>query len=159
MATLFTNKNDAWWYRIRPQLIIFYLAVALCLLALSAMGHQRLLKEIGNTFGGFFWTVDIDSGGSVVVTSIPPQLPPFEVRVTSLTSTTQIISINKLKGASSFPLVYKKIHPGTPVIYATLQNGHLSSFLRPAATFTWDLWWQNYGLTLLAGISWLIVGA
>jgi hypothetical protein len=160
VATSFANKNDAWWYRIRPRLTIFYIVVALCLLALSTLGHQRLLNEIGRTFGGFFWAINIDAGGNVVVTSIPPQLPPFEVKADSLTSTTEIVAINKLKGADSFPKVYKKSQPGTLVSYTIIQNGHPpSSFIRPTTTFTLDMWWQNYGLSSLAGISWLIVGA
>ena len=160
VATSFANKNDAWWYRIRPRLIIFYIVVALCLLALSALGHQRLLNEIGRTFGGFFWAVNTDAGGNVVVTSIPPQLPPFEVKADSLTSTTEIVAINKLKGADSFSKVYQKSRVGVPVSYTIVQNGRpSSSFMRPTATFTLDMWFQNYGLSSLAGISWLIVGA
>ncbi len=160
VTTTFTNKNDAWWHHLRPRLIIFYLVIALCLLALSAIGHQRLLNEIGKTFGGFFWAVDTDAGGGVIVTSIPPQLPPFEVKADSLTSTSQIIKINNLKGANSFPEVYKKIRPGTPVTYTIVQDSHSpASFTRPTTTFTLDMWWQNYGLSLLAGISWLVVGA
>jgi len=160
VATSFANKNDAWWYQIRPRLIIFYIVAALCLLTLSALGHQRLLNEIGRTFGGFFWAVNTDAGGNVVVTSIPPQLPPFEVKADSLTSTTEIVAINKLKGADSFPKVYQKSRAGVPVSYTIVQNGRPpSSFVRPTATFTLDMWWQNYGLSSLAGISWLIVGA
>ncbi len=160
VATSFANKNDAWWYRIRPRLIIFYIVAALCLLTLSALGHQRLLNEIGRTFGGFFWAVNTDAGGNVVVTSIPPQLPPFEVKANSLTSTTEIVAINKLKGADSFSKVYQKSRAGVPVSYTIVQNGRpSSSFMRPTATFTLDMWFQNYGLSSLAGISWLIVGA
>ena len=160
VATSFANKNDAWWYRIRPRLIIFYIVAALCLLTLSALGHQRLLNEIGRTFGGFFWAVNTDAGGNVVVTSIPPQLPSFEVKANSLTSTTEIVAINKLKGADSFSKVYQKSRAGVPVSYTIVQNGRPpSSFMRPTATFTLDMWFQNYGLSSLAGISWLIVGA
>jgi signal transduction histidine kinase len=154
------NKNDAWWYHLRPRLTIFYLLVALCLLALSALGHQRLLNEVGKTFGGFFWAVDTDSGGNVVVASTPLQLPPFSVKADSLTTTTQIIAINNSKGAASFPKVYKKTAPNVSVTYTIRLNGHPpTSIQRPTAIFTLDMWWQNYGLGLLAGISWLVVGA
>ena len=160
VTTSFANKNDAWWHRIRPRLIIFYLIIALGLLALSAIGHQRLLNEIGKTFGGFFWAIDTDSKGSIIVTSIPPQLPPFEAKADSLTNTTRIIAIDKLKGTDNFPKVYKETRADTPVTYTIQQNGLPPAlFTRPTATFTLDMWWQNYGLSLLAGISWLIVGA
>lgn len=160
VSTSSEKKNDAWWLRLRPRLTIFYLVVALCLLALSATGHQRLLNEVGKTFGGFFWAVDTDSGNNVVITSIPLQLPPFEVKADSLTTTTQVIAINRLPGAGSFTTIYKTIKPGSTVTYTIRLNGQApTSFTRPTATFTLDMWWQNYGLSLLAGISWLVVGA
>lgn len=161
VPTSFENKNDAWWYHIRPRLTIFYLLVALCLLALSAIGHQRLLNEVGKTFGGFFWAVDTDTtGDNVVVTSIPLQLPPFAIKADSLTNTTLIIAIDNSKGADSFPIIYQKIHPDASVSYTIRLNGHSpTSFSRPATLFTLDMWWQNYGLSLLAGLSWLVVGA
>jgi signal transduction histidine kinase len=154
------NTNDAWWSHLRPRLSIFYLLLALCLLALSVLGHQRLLNEVGKTFGGFFWAVDTDSGGYVVVTSTPLQLPPFDVKADSLTTTTQIIAINHSQGAASFPKVYQKTAADVSVTYTIRRNGHPpTSIKRPTATFTLDMWWQNYGLSLLAGISWLVVGA
>src|SRR6266702_991133 len=111
----------------RPRLTIFYLAIALALLALSATGHQRLLSEVGSRFGGFFWAIDTDSGGGVVVVSTPSQLPPFEVKADSLTSTTQIIIINGLKGANSFTQIYKSLQQDTPVTYTILHNNNSTS--------------------------------
>jgi anti-sigma regulatory factor (Ser/Thr protein kinase) len=160
VSTLSQSKNDARWQRMRPRLALFYLVVALALLALSATGHQRLLNEVGNTFGGFFWAVDTDTGGGVVVVSVPAPLPPFEIKADSLTSTAHIIAINGFKGADSFPQVYKKSQPNAPVIYTVSHDDNsTSSFTRPTVVFTRDMWWQNYGLGLLAGISWLVVGA
>ena len=43
--------------------------------------------------------------------------------------------------------------------YTTNQNGKISAFDYPVATFTLNMWLQNYGLALLAGICWLMVGA
>ena len=144
----------------RPRLTIFYLAIALVLLALSATGHQRLLSEVGSRFGGFFWAIDTDTGGDVVVVSTPSQLPSFELKADSLTSTTRIIAINGLKGANNFTQVYKKLQHDTPITYTILHNNNsTSTFTHLTTVFTQDMWWQNYGLGLLAGLSWLIVGA
>ncbi len=160
MSTFFESKNDAWWQRAKPRLALFYLAIALALLALSATGHQRLLSERGDSFGGFFWAIDTDAGGGVVVVSMASGQPPFDVQANSLTSTTHIIAINGLKGADSFTQVYKNLAQDTPVTYTIARSdGTTFTLTRPTVTFTTDMWWQNYGMTLLAGISWLVVGA
>src|SRR5437764_1518851 len=80
------STTHAWWNRLRPRLTIVYLVVALALLALSAVGHIRLLSERGQTYGGFFWAIDAD--GETVVVS-PSQLVPIAVPISanSLTST------------------------------------------------------------------------
>lgn len=153
--------NDAWWQRVRPGLTLVYLLVALILLIISATGHWRLLSEANKTFGGFFWAIDTD--GEIVVVSTPPQLPPFEIMAASLTSNPQIIAINKndstKDGGAGFTSVYEQTRAGEPIAYTVLHsNNERSIVMRPAVTFTWDMWWQNYGLALLAGISWLAVG-
>lgn len=137
-----------------------YLVIALALLALSVTGHQRLLSERGDGFGGFFWAIDTDAGGGVVVVSSAADQPPFDVKANSLTSTTHIIAINGLKGAASFTKVYQKLTQDTPVTYTIARSDNTTfTITRPTTLFTTDMWWQNYGLTLLAGISWLAVGA
>ncbi len=134
--------------------------IALALLALSATGHQRLLSERGDRFGGFFWAIDTDAGGGVVVVSSAADQPPFDVKANSLTSTTHIIAINGLKGAANFTKVYQKLTQDTPVTYTIARSDNTTfTITRPTTLFTTDMWWQNYGLTLLAGISWLAVGA
>ena len=61
-------------------------------------------------------------------------------------------------------IAYAKAHPGDPIAYTILHNdtqtGSTSTIklVRPATLFTFDMWWQNYGLGLLAGTCWLIVG-
>src|SRR5947209_12244426 len=76
--------THAWWNRLRPRLTIVYLAVALALLALSGVGHMRLLSERGQIFGGFFWAIDPD--GEVVVVSAHQLLPlTVPLSVNSLT--------------------------------------------------------------------------
>jgi hypothetical protein len=147
------------WKQLRFRLTLFYLVVAVALLVISAIGHIRLLSQVGHTFGGFFWAIDTDR--QVVVVSTPPQLPPFQVPASSLTSTDQIIKVNSEKGNPALELAntYQHAHADDPIAYTIEHNGKLTTVNRPAATFTLDMWWQNYGLALLAGISWLVVGA
>jgi signal transduction histidine kinase len=45
------------------------------------------------------------------------------------------------------------------VTYILQINGQNQTIRTPAATFTLDLWLQDYGLALLAGLCWLLVGA
>ena len=87
------STTHAWWNRLRPRLTIVYLMVALALLALSAMGHMRLLSELGQPFGGFFWAIDTDR--ETVVVS-PSQLIPIALPISanSLTGADSIIAVN-----------------------------------------------------------------
>jgi len=160
VSTFSASKKDTWWQRARPGLAIFYLVIALALLALSATGHQRLLSERGDRFGGFFWAIDTDAGGDVVIVSTAAGEPPFDVKANSLTSTTHIIAINGMKGTDSFTQVYQRLTQDTLVTYTIARSDNTTFTLRRSTTiFTMDMWWQNYGMTLLAGISWLAVGA
>jgi hypothetical protein len=150
------------WHSLRQRLTIFYLAIALILLALSTAGHLRLLKEVNSTFGGFFWAIDTD--GQVVVVSTPSQLPSFAAGAASLISNPRIVAINQQvinKGAgSAITDVYRKALPGDSISYTIAYNENQQTRLTsPVVRFTWDMWWQHYGFALLAGLSWLIVGA
>ncbi|GAC1402268.1 MAG: hypothetical protein NVS4B12_07810 [Ktedonobacteraceae bacterium] len=124
---------------------------------ISATGHIRLLNEVGKTFGGFIWAVDTDGG--VVVVSTPSQLPPSAATTNSLTSNTHILAANNQAGATGLEQVYAHARPGDVITY-TLSNskGVHTTFRRPAYEFTWDTWWQNYGLAFVAGVSWLVIG-
>jgi signal transduction histidine kinase len=164
---------DPWWQRLRPRLTIAYLLVALALLIISLIGHIRLLSEIGNTFGGFFWAIDTD--GQVVIVSTLPQNGTFGASPSSLTNTDHITGIevtnksgvlvyawpeNQLH-AEAAPLTEAYMHasPGDSITY-TIQhsNGATEQATLPAIQFSWEMWFENYGLALLAGISWLLVG-
>jgi len=152
------RKTDAWWKHLRPRLTILYLVFAFALLFISAAGHIRLLREVGATFGGFFWAVDTD--GQIVVVSTPSQLPSFKVSANSLTSTTHIATANGKQGDTALEQAYQHAHPGDIITYTFVNSDSTrSTVTRPAVEFTWDMWWQNYGLALLAGIIWLVVGA
>ena len=142
----------------RSRFIVIYIVIAVALLLISAAGHIRLLHEVGKTFGGFIWAVDTDGG--VVVVSTPSQLPPSTATANSLTNNTHILTANNQPGATGLEHVYAHAHPGDLITY-TLSNsdGTRTTFTRPAAEFTWDMWWQNYGLALVAGLSWLVIGA
>lgn len=155
MSTSESNTTHSWWHRIRSRLTILYLCISLALLALSFTGHLRLLHEVGDTFGGFFWAI---SDGEVVFVSTPQQLPPLEFKAQSLTNNAHIIVTNKRRNIVGLVYTYQHTRPGNLITYTILHNSQLSSFTRSASVFTLDMWWENYGLALLAGISWLVVG-
>lgn len=158
VPTLSTHTTHTWWRRLRPRLTVLYLFIALVLLIISGSGHARLLHEVGNTFGGFFWAVDTD--GSVVVVSTPPQLVRFAVPANSLTMNTHIVASNGRKGPAGLTATYQRAHPGDSITYA-ISSDSSTAYARirhEAVKFTFDMWFQNYGLALLAGISWLVVG-
>ncbi len=149
------RTTDTAWRQLRLRLTLTYLVVALILLFLSGIGHVRLLNQVGRTFGGFFWAIDTDS--QVVVVSTPPQLPPFAVPPGSLTSLDHIVGVNS-QPASALSNVYQHVRPNDLITYTVQQNGKLASIKHPAAIFTWDIWFQSYGLTFIAGLCWLLIG-
>ena len=144
-----------WWKRLRSRLALLYLAVALALLLISGIGHARLLSEVGQTFGGFFWGIDTDR--EVVVVSTPPDLAPFSVAPGSLTNVSTITQVNG-KDISSLSSVYQHARPGDIIKYTVQQNGQTVIVSRPATTFTLNMWFNTYGWTLIAGLSWLLMG-
>ncbi len=150
------RTTDTGWRQLRLRLILLYLVVALTLLIISGMGHARILRQVGQTFGGFFWAIDTDR--QVVVVSTPPELPSFAVSPGSIFSLGHIVGVNG-KSASTLSDVYQHANPGDPIIYTIQQNNDKSTTItRSAATLTLNMWFENYGLTLIAGISWLLVG-
>ncbi len=158
MSTSSLPITEAWWQRLRPRFIVIYIVFAVALLLISATGHIRLLNEVGKTFGGFIWAVDTDGG--IVVVSTPSQLPPTKATANSLTNNTHILTANNQAGPAGLERVYAHARPGDSITYK-LENsdGTYTMFTRPAAQFTWDMWWQNYGLASIAGLSWLVIGA
>ena len=121
-------------------------------------GHLRLLGEVGKVFGGFFWGVD--TNGQVVLVSTPAQLPPFHLSANSLSNSTRIISANGKQGSQELTHAYQNARVGDTITYIVENaNGMRETITRPTVLFTWSMWWQNYGLAFIAGISWLIVGA
>jgi hypothetical protein len=149
------RTTDTAWRQLRLRLTLSYLVVALILLFLSGVGNARLLNQVGRTFGGFFWAIDTDR--QVVVVSTPPQLPPFAVSPGSLTSLDHIVGVNG-QPASALSNVYQQAHPGDLITYTVQQNSKLTKIKHPAMTFTWDMWFESYGLALIAGLCWLLVG-
>ena len=117
---------------------------------------MRLLGEVGRTFGGFFWA--IDTNGQVVVVSTPPQLSPFGAFAGSVNSNDTIVAVNGKRAASNISSIYQHARPGDTITYSILHNTTPVTVKRAAVTFTLDMWWSNYGLALLAGLSWILVG-
>jgi len=155
-----TTTNNSWWRHLRLRLTLLYVIVACILLLLSAIGHVRILSQVGQTFGGFFWGIDTDR--QVDIVSVPPQLPPLEASPGSLTGIDHIVSVKVngriYMGISAMSAGYQQARPGQLITYVVQQNGKMVSFSLPAVTFTWEMWLQNYGLALFAGISWLLMG-
>jgi signal transduction histidine kinase len=144
------------WRQLRRRLTLLYLVVGFTLLVISGIGHARLLSEVGKTFGGFFWAIDADK--QVVVVSTPPQLDNFGADPGSLTNSTALVGVNS-KPVSALSSVYQQATPDkTTIRYTVEQNGQSRIIDRVASTFTWDMWFSNYGWALIAGICWLLVG-
>ena len=143
MNTSAEHTIETWWQQLRPRLTALYATIALALLIISASGHLRLLSEVGHIFGGFFWAIDTD--GQVVVVSTSPQLPPFGASASSLTSVDRIIGVNG-QPVSTLTSIYQHARPGDTITYTIQHNNEIIQFKNPAALFTWDMWWQNYGL-------------
>jgi len=153
ISTAYTT--DTRWRQLRLRLTLLYLVLALALLIISGTGHARLLSQVGRTFGGFFWAVDTDK--QVVVVSTPPALPPFVASPGSITSFDHIVRVNG-KSVSLLSDVYQHAHPGGLINYIIQTNSSAKIVVRPAVTFTTNMWFESYGLTLIAGICWLLVG-
>ena len=148
-----------WWKKIRPRLTLCYAVVAIALLILSGIGHARLLGEVNSIFGGFFWAID-NTDGQIVIVSAPPQSMHIPISANSLTSNTHIIRANGLTGQDALTRVYQHAHDKELITYTIqVNNQHTRNITLPATVFTFDMWWSNYGLALLAGLSWLLVGA
>ncbi len=110
---------------------------------------------MGKTFGGFFWAIDTDQ--QVVVVSTPPQLPSFGAAPGSLTNSTELTGVNG-NPISTLSSVYHNARPGQSISYTVQQNGKETTINGVTTTFTWDMWFSNYGWALIAGICWLVVG-
>jgi signal transduction histidine kinase len=157
------TTKDARWARLHLWVIVLYLAIACIVLLISGTGHLRLLKEVNTTFGGFFWAIDTD--GQIVITSTPPQLPPFEAPTAPLFSKSHIVAVNTVaitkENEAALTHVYQSARPGDSITYTvtTSDKDNTAIVVRPVSTFTWEMWWQNYGSTLLAGLNWLVIGA
>ena len=165
--------TDTWWQRLRPRLLALYAIVALILLLLSVLGQMRILGDVGKTFGGFFWAIDTD--GQVVIVSTLPQSASFGASASSATSTDTIVGVEvtnkqgqvifnwqpgrQQQGVVPLADAYNHAHIGDTITY-TIQHSDASQNRSslPAIAFSIDMWWQNYGLAFLAGISWLLVG-
>ncbi len=149
------HTTDTGWGQLRLRLTLLYLVAALILLILSGIGHARLLSQVGLTFGGFFWAIDTDR--EVVVVSTAPESPAFAVSPGSLTSLDHIVQVNN-KPVSALSDVYQHAQPGDPITYIVQQHNNLTKIIHPATTFTWNMWFESYGLTFIAGLCWLLVG-
>jgi anti-sigma regulatory factor (Ser/Thr protein kinase) len=149
------NTSRKWWKTLKHRLLAIYLLISVALLTIGILGQLRLLNEVGHTFGGFVWGIDADR--QVVVVSAIVGQPAFAGEPSSLSANETITRVN---GQSPFnlPRIYQQAHPGQLITYTLATNGKSRTARYPATTFTSDMWLQNYGLALLAGVCWLLVG-
>jgi len=150
------HPTDTRWNTLKVRLLLCYLLVSAGLLALGLLGQLRLWHEVGRTFGGFIWGLDTD-GRVLLVVPLTGQ-PDFAGEPFSLLRDETIIRVNN-QGPAALTSIYQHVRPGQMVIYTLQVDGHTQTMRYPAATFTSDLWLRNYGLALVAGLCWLLVGA
>lgn len=99
-------------------------------------------------YRGFFWTIDSD--GQVIIVFPSSQLSAFGEFQNSLTSTDYLVEANGQKGPGALAHLYRQAYAGEEITY-TIQRGNQEvDFILPATTFTWDMWWQNYGLAFIS---------
>jgi len=150
------NTTNSGWKTLKFRLLVFYLLVSALLLAMGLLGQVRLLSEVGHTFGGFIWGRDAD--GQVVIAFALPGQPAFAGEPSSL-NTNETIALVNGQDPSSLPQIYQQAQPGQMITYTIASNGHrLPPVHYPATPFTIPMWLQTYGLALLAGCCWLLVG-
>lgn len=156
MANSSAIPTDTRWRTLRLRLLLCYLLVSAGLLAIGLPGQLRLLYEVGHTFGGFIWGLDTD-GQVVLLSPLTGQLTLVGEQSSPVTDET-IVQVNG-QNPTALPAIYQQVRPGQSVTYTLQINGQRQTMRSPAATFTLDLWLQSYGLALLAGLCWLLVGA
>jgi anti-sigma regulatory factor (Ser/Thr protein kinase) len=156
VANSSANPSDTRWNTLKVRLLLCYMLVSAGLLALGMLGQLRLWHEVGRTFGGFIW--GFDSGGQVVLILPLAGQPTFAGELSSLLTDETIIQVNG-QSPAALTSIYQHARPGQMVTYTLQVNGRTQTMRSPAATFTPDLWLQNYGLALVAGLCWLLVGA
>lgn len=138
------------------RLLALYVLVSALLLALGLLGQARLLQEVGRPFGGFIWGIDAE--GQVVVAFTLPDQPPFAGKPSSWTINEIITSVDG-QPPSALTSVYQHAHPGQKITYTLSENGQQPFQVQYAATtFTLTMWGETYGLALLAGCLWLLIG-
>jgi anti-sigma regulatory factor (Ser/Thr protein kinase) len=147
-------NTQIWWKQLKFRLLILYLLASLVLLAISLLGQWRLLNEVGHTFGGFIW--GLDSDGRVVVASTLSNQPAFAGEPSSLGTSETIVRVNG-QDPSALSAIYQHARPGQMISYTLSANGQQRTVQYPAEVFTFDLWLQNYGLALVAGLCWLLI--
>lgn len=152
-----TNENTTagWWKVLKRRFLFCYLLLSAVLLAIGILGQVRLFNEIGHTFGGFIWGLDTDR--QVVIVSALAGQPAFAGEPSSLVTNEIITRVNG-QNPSQMSTIYQHAHPGQMISYTLTANGVSHTILYPASVFTSDMWLQNYGLALLAGICWLLIG-
>ncbi|HEY3993968.1 MAG TPA: hypothetical protein VGM01_13965 [Ktedonobacteraceae bacterium] len=154
MSISHTNTQIGWKH-LKFRLLILYLLASLVLLTISLLGQLRLLNEVGHTFGGFIW--GLDSEGRVVVVSTLSGQPAFAGEPSSLGTSETIVRVDG-QAPSAMPTIYQHAQPGHLIRYTLSENGRNRVVQYPAETFTFDTWLQSYGLALVAGLCWLLIG-
>lgn len=147
-------NNSIWWKKLKFRLLMLYLLISLALLVVSLPGQVRLAREVGRTFGGFVWVLNANGQAAVLATLSGPF--PFPGGPSLLSDGATIARVNG-QDPATLPALYQHTRPGQQFSYTLIENGQRFTVEYPTTTFTLALWWQDYGLALVAGLCWLLV--
>ncbi len=166
MAVEVQQTTEKQWRQ--PALTGVSCLAALALLILSVAGQWRLMSEIGHPFGGFFWGED--ASGRPIVLATLAQFPQFSAAVdpiwqrrylsaVEVSDPRQVGGLRVYRGPQALTQAFAQTRPGMTLTYLFRdeRDGRTVVVSGPAVPFTWEMWWLQYGLALLAGLSWLLL--
>jgi anti-sigma regulatory factor (Ser/Thr protein kinase) len=155
VSILSRRTTQRGWKTLKHRSLIIYLLISATLLTIGMLGQFRLLNEVKHTFGGFIWELDTDR--QVIIVSTIFGQPSFAGQRFSF-STSDILTRVNGQSPLEMPKIYRQGREGQLITYTFTSNGISRTIQYPATVFTYTMWLQNYGLALLAGICWLLVG-
>lgn len=137
--------------QVRWRLHLLCLTIVILALSVTAIGALRLIQEIGEPFGGFFWVPD-GRNRPVVMPDAPYYWPGFTA---GLRPWDTLLSVDG-QPASQLSHVYDA-QAGRMVKYEVQRGGQRLVVRGPVVRFTRRMWIEAFGPRLLAGLITLLV--